>query len=186
MSFQFKIELLHISDPPVWRRLIIPEGFTFLHFHQCIQIAFGWQNCHLFQFFPQGFKSAPTITIPNPEWDEGPVQDCRKVKLDDIFKAAKQTFTYLYDFGDDWVHSILLEEISQEKIIRATCLLGEGACPPEDCGGPPGYDRLKMIMKDPKNPENREMKGWLGLSKSKPFDPFKFDVLNVNKKLGQK
>jgi len=69
MSYQFKIELVHIYDPSVWRRLIMPEGFSFFHFHHCIQIAFGWENCHLFLFSPKGFKSSPTITIPTG--DEG-------------------------------------------------------------------------------------------------------------------
>ena len=161
----------------------MPKEFSFFHFHHCIQIAFGWENCHLFLFSPKGFKSSLTITIPNPEWDEGPVQDCRKVELRDIFNAAKQTFTYLYDFGNDWIHSIMLEELNPEKIIRASYLSGEGACPPEDCGGPPGYDRLKMILNDPKNPEYQGMKGWLGLSKTKQFDASSFDLAKTNKKL---
>jgi hypothetical protein len=143
MAFQFKIELLHISEPPVWRRLIIPEGFSFFNFHRCIQIAFGWGNCRLFLFSPKGHQSTPIITIPNPEWDEGPVQDCRKVALSNIFNLTGQTFTYLYDFGDDWIHSIILEGINQEKIIQASCLSGEGVFLPRIVADLPDIPGLK-------------------------------------------
>jgi len=64
--------------------------------------------------------------------------------------------------------------------LRAKCLAGLGACPPEDCGGPCGYANLKGIMEDPKDPEHREMKEWLGLSKNKKWDAEAFDLDKTN------
>jgi hypothetical protein len=176
VAFQFKVQLLNISDPPVWRRLLVPGQFTFFRFHKIIQIAFGWENAHLFQFSPKGYQSSPIIAIPNPQWDEEPVQDCKKVKLRQIFTSPGQTFTYLYDFGDDWNHQILLEETSEAKILRADCVAGKGACPPEDCGGYWGYANLQAILKDPKHPDHGGMKEWLGLSKTQTWDTSSFNL----------
>ncbi|MFF2405959.1 hypothetical protein [Streptomyces sp. NPDC058092] len=40
---------------------------------------------------------------------------------------------------------------------------GAGACPPEDCGGAPGYSDLKVILADPAHEEHHAMLVWLGL-----------------------
>ena len=175
MAFQFKIALKNISDPPVWRRVLISEQFTFMRFHLIIQAAFGWENYHLFQFSPKGYASEPIIGIPHPEADYE-IKDCNRIKLHQIFTKPKQKFTYIYDFGDDWTHIITLEKITDDKMVRADCIAGEGACPPEDCGGPWGYEDLKAILADPKNPEHKDMKEWLGLSKTKKWDAAKFDL----------
>jgi hypothetical protein len=180
MAFQFKIQLKNISDPPVWRRLLVPEQFTFLRFHKVIQVAFGWDDYHLFQFSPKGYGSFPITNIPSPEDDfmfrnEKPL-DARKSKLADIFTVPKQKFIYIYDFGDDWKHEIILEKIADEKLLRAFVIAGGGACPPEDCGGPWGYAELKMILDDPKHPEHFEMKEWLGLTKKQKWDADAFDL----------
>lgn len=50
MAYQFKIKLLNVKKPPVWRRVIIPENCTFEEFHHTIQISFGWNNEHLHRF----------------------------------------------------------------------------------------------------------------------------------------
>jgi Plasmid pRiA4b ORF-3-like protein len=176
MAFQFKIQLKDITDPPVWRRLLIPEQFSFLRFHEVIQTAFGWENCHLFQFSSKGYSSSLIITVPNAEWDDEPPLDSKKTKLMEIFTTPKQKFTYIYDFGDDWIHTITLEKITKDKILRANCVAGKGACPPEDCGGPWGYTNLKNILNDPKNPEHKSMKEWLGLTGTKAWDAEAFDL----------
>ncbi len=170
MSLQFKIQINDVTDPPVWRRLLVPEQFSFWKFHILIQISFGWQNSHLFQFSPGGYGSEPQIGIPYPEAEEK-ILDCKKVRLSKIFNAPGQEFIYLYDFGDSWEHLITLEKIVEDQMIKAAYIDGEGACPPEDCGGPWGYADLKVIMNDPKNPEHASMKEWLGIAKNQKFDP---------------
>ena len=180
MTFQFKIQLTSIADPPVWRRLQVPEQFSFLRMHHVIQAAFGWENYHLFQFSQKGYASHPSITIPMEEDEflfggEKPLH-ANKVKLNEIFTAPKQKFTYIYDFGDDWVHIITLEKILEIKSLRAACTDGMGACPPEDCGGPLGYENLKTILNDPKHPEHAETKEWLGMSKKQKWNVEAFDL----------
>ena len=51
-------------------------------------------------------------------------------------------------------------------------LAGKRACPPEDCGGVWGYEELVDIMSNPKHPEYKERKEWLGGElESEKFDP---------------
>jgi len=180
MAFQFKIQLLHISEPMVWRRLLVPEQFSFLRLHHVIQSAFGWEDDHLFQFSPKGYGSFPLVNIPNPEDDfmfrDEKSLNAAKTKLFEIFTMPKQKMIYIYDFGDDWKHQVTLEKITEEKLLRADCIAGQGACPPKDCGGPWGYENLKQILNDPKDPEHAEMKEWLGLSKKQKWDAEAFDL----------
>lgn len=176
MAFQFKIQLIDVDDPPVWRRAVVPETFTFLRFHHVIQAAFGWENSHLFQFSPEGWGSQPAIGLKTGADPDEETQDCKKIKLSQIFTEPGQTYTYIYDFGDDWLHVIWLEEITKEKPLKADCLAGEGACPPENCGGFPGYEELKKVLADPTHPEHEEMKEWLGLSKRQKWNAAAFDL----------
>jgi hypothetical protein len=181
MAFQFKIQLIHISEPTVWRRVLVPEQFSFLRMHEVIQEAFGWEDYHLFLFSPKGYGSEPIIEMPNEEDDSlfgfrrKQKLDASKTKLNQVFTTAKQKYMYIYDFGDDWKHQISLEKITEEKLLRADCIAGQGACPPEDCGGPWGYENLKQILNDPKDPEHAGMKEWLGLSKKQKWDAEAFD-----------
>jgi len=59
-------------------------------------------------------------------------------------------------------------------------LAGEGACPPEDCGGPLGYEELLAVMADPGHPEHADRLEWAGGA----LDPTRFDVASVASRLG--
>jgi len=165
-AFQFKIQLANINDPLVWRRILMPSNATFEDFHDAIQIAFSWENYHMFQFSPKGPGSSPAIEIKYEEDNyDNPFplnrvekMDAETFTLSEIFYKEKQTFTYIYGFGDDWEHKITLEKILDESIDTPALLKGQGACPPEDCGGAWGYESLKAVMADKKHPEHKEMR----------------------------
>jgi hypothetical protein len=180
MAFQFKIQIKNIDRPPVWRRLYIPESITFERFHEIIQAAFGWRRSHLFMFSKSGYGSDEIVGFPDEEYND-PFQKytsraASEVRLSEIFKNVRQKYLYTYDFGDDWVHQITLEKVTEDSIINPALLAGEGACPPEDCGGPWGYANLLNILSDKKHPEHREMKDWLGLKPRQQWDPDYFDL----------
>lgn len=162
---QFKIQIKGITNPPVWRRVLVPASFTFAQFHQVIQRAFGWENAHLYSFSPSGYGSFPVIEASSSSSIGGAKSlNAEKTKLYKELLREKQTYTYIYDFGDDWIHQITLEKkVSDEQITTPQILAGKGTCPPEDCGGPWGYEHLKEVLNDPKDPEHEEMKDWLGL-----------------------
>jgi len=92
--------------------------------------------------------------------------------------APKRKFIYEYDFGDGWQHDVLTEKILPPDLSfkHPACLAGANACPPEDCGGIGGYYNLLEILADPKNPEQLDMKEWIGGE----LDPGRFDLNGIN------
>jgi len=183
MAYQFKIQLQNISKPPVWRRVIVAEKLTFHEFHEVIQEVFGWGDYHLYQFSPTGYGSYPVIGIPSKDDWEQPEMDSMKTKLKKIFTQEKQSFNYIYDFGDDWSHKIVLEKLVPEPVKSPVCLDGKGTCPPEDCGGAWGYENMKAILADPSHEEYKEMKEWLGLDDDEEYDANKFNLDEINESL---
>jgi hypothetical protein len=180
MQFVFRIELKNVTEPKVWRRLSVPAGISFARFHLVIQAAFGWHNCHLYSFSQKGYGSPFFIGVPSP-MDGTQTKDAKKIKLQQIFSEPKQKLVYIYDFGDDWLHTITLEKIVEGHALNATLIKGIGACPPEDCGGPWGYKELKLKVTDPKHPEYGEMVEWLGLEPGDLWDATALDFESTAK-----
>ena len=184
MAYLFKIQI-HGINPPVWRRLLVPENFTFSKFHNVIQIAFGWENEHPYEFSPSGWDSSPTIgSQVEVHFGDGAEMDSEKVKLSDIFKNERRTFTYIYDFGDEWVHDIVLEKIVDEKLKKASCVDGDGACQPEDCGGALDYMDFTEIVRDQKHPLHKDMLEIEGLEEGETWEEVHaFNKIAVNQLL---
>jgi len=180
----FRLQLANINSPPVWRRLTVPDHFSFHRFHLVIQAAFGWENSHLYQFSENGYQSDWSISTPSEdEWRE--VKNSRKIRLSEVFHTKGQSFTYIYDFGDDWLHTIIVEDITDSDAATADCIAGKGACPPEDCGGAWGYEALKETMADPKHPEYKELRQWLGLKKGEEWNSAIFHISAAKKAVGR-
>jgi hypothetical protein len=77
------------------------------------------------------------------------------------------------------VHRVVVEKILDSHELfsgKPLCLEGERVCPPEDCGGPPGYYDMLNILKDEDDPEYEETMEWLG----GVFDPGWFDIEETN------
>jgi hypothetical protein len=176
MLLQLKIQIKGISKPPVWRKLLVPDHFTFHRLHQIIQAAFGWEDYHLYQFSPNGYGSSPQIGLEDEEWTDEDLISAKKVKLKEYLGQKGKTFTYIYDFGDDWTHRIVVEEVIDQKAIRAELLAGKGACPPEDCGGAWGYEDMKEALMDPAHEMHDELRDWLELEEGEAWDAQSFDL----------
>ena len=189
MAYIFKIKIAGLTKPPVWRRLQVPQNITFDRFHMMIQVAFGWENDHLYKFSDVPYGSPFEISMPSEFEDFGmgglhEWHDSGKMKLSDYFSEEKRHLVYLYDFGDDWVHEIVLEEINDEEPSSAVCLQGKGACPPEDVGGPMGYENLKRAFReDPGGEEATMYAEWLWLAPDETFDPTAFNLKMTNLEL---
>ncbi len=183
MAYQFKIKLEGTSKPPVWRKLLVPQNYSFYQLHMAIQGAFGWENAHLFEFV-DGFSDGASIGINFDDgWDEEEKEDAHETRVDEVFRQEKQKLHYNYDFGDDWTHLLILEKITDDKLIHARCLGGKGACPPEDCGGIWGYYAMVDAINDPKNPEHKDMRDWLGMKKNEDWDVNEFSVEEANQRM---
>jgi hypothetical protein len=174
--YQLKITLKHIR-PPIWRRIQVKGNTTLGHLHEIIQIAMGWGNDHMHAFhIGMGQYGAPDEEFFSEMEDEG------KVTLDNI-EAEGDSFIYEYDFGDGWEHSVKVEKIlsAEQNVHYPRCLTGKRACPPEDCGGPWGYQHLLDVLSDPKHEEYNEMVEWIG----RPIDAEAFDIDGVNAELNE-
>jgi hypothetical protein len=141
--FQFKITL-NGTEPPIWRRIQVPETFTFWDLHVAIQDAMGWNDSHLHEFRVKDPSLGLTevVGIPVEEFEgETKVHPGLEKKIADYFLAAGATADYVYDFGDNWRHTLELEGIipRKEGIRYPLCIDGKRACPPEDCGGIEGF-----------------------------------------------
>ena len=166
-----KITLDHV-EPKVMRRIVVPSDIRLDRLHLAIHAAMGWTNSHLYEFRFGGAGWGE----PDPDGIYDGPQDAKKARLAAVLAdAGRKTFRYLYDFGDGWDHTIKLEKIVPAIEGEPSVLLLEalGRCPPEDCGGPSGYERLLQILADPEDEEHDETLTWCG----GPFDPGRPDLL---------
>lgn len=176
--YQFKIMLEEIK-PPIWRRIQVPATYTFWDLHVAIQDAMGWQDYHLHQFDVQNPKSGKKdeIGIPHEEYENNTLAGW-ETPIASYFSLENKKAKYVYDFGDNWKHRILLEKILSQNpgSHYPICIAGERACPPEDCGGIWGYDDLLEIIQDKKHEEYESTMEWLGGH----FNPEEFEAQNVH------
>ena len=168
---QLKISLDYL-EPEIWRRLLVPGDCTLARLHHIFQAAMGWTDYHLHSFEVRGRRYG----VPNPDWGDNVLDESRN-RLTQIV-AAGDRFTYEYDFGDSWTHGIIVESLERNvtPLKHATCLEGARACPPEDCGGFPGYERLCDALADPGDQEHHEFLEWVGGH----YDPESFDLASTN------
>lgn len=172
--YQFKITLKG-SKPTIWRRIQVPENYSFWDLHVAIQNAMGWDDSHLHSFtFAKG-SAHQGIEIGIPEDDE--YLKSTKVKLAAYFIKEKDKATYTYDFGDYWVHQLVLEKILPKAVEQEypLCLAGKMACPPDDCGGLREYYHMLEVLKDPQDDEYEDTRDWVG----EDFDPLHFEPQEV-------
>jgi hypothetical protein len=177
---QVKVTLEDVTDPPVWRRLQVSGGVHLDRLHLILQAAMGWTDSHLHLFAAGGHEySDPAFELETESQDE------RRVRLADLAVGEGDTLGYTYDFGDDWRHEVIVEKalVADENVRYPICVAGEGACPPEDCGGAPGYQNLREALADMNHPEHEEFRVWLGLDDGAEFDPRRFDLGQVNRAL---
>jgi len=157
--FQIKVSLQG-AKPPIWRRIQVPGTTTLAQLHTILQICMGWSDSHLHQFIIDGAFYAQ----PDPEDDWHETLDEQAFRLHDLADKLQPRFQYIYDFGDDWNHRLIVEKILQpeEGHPYAVLLTGKRACPPEDVGGIYGYASMLEISGDPEDEEFESTMEWLG------------------------
>lgn len=155
------------SDPLVWRQIVIDAAVDLAALHAIAQAAMGWHNRHPYRFRRRGVLADLNPSTP----------------LLHLGLHPQDTLIYTYDFHSGWVHCLTLEAIATEADLASTpvpqCLAGEGACPPEDCGGVWGYEELLERLSDPDDPEYTVLCDRVGWN----FDPDAFDLQAANQRL---
>ena len=156
-----------------------------------LQILFSWYDSHLHAFtsYPAPGSPPRRFAASSPYGDSvGDGEPEAKTRLDQVLHEPGDLLFYTYDFGDSWEHVITLEEVrplgSGEEPPRV--LGGEGAAPPEDCGGVPGYENLVAILTDPAHEEYDEMSEWfedIGDVPAADFDPAFVDLEDLDRRV---
>ncbi|MDQ6747407.1 MAG: plasmid pRiA4b ORF-3 family protein [Candidatus Dormibacteraeota bacterium] len=171
LILRFRIELQD-SDPLVWRAIEVPGDYTFWDLHVAIQDAMGWLDYHLHRF-----------TLPHPRTRQERVFGIHNLSADcddppgwahqiaALFTVRNATAVYLYDFGDGWRHTVRLVAMVRRDFTRPypRCVAGERACPPEDCGGIPGFSAIVTGLRT--GNLDKETRAWL----PQGYDPARFD-----------
>jgi hypothetical protein len=172
MRYRLRVELDDIT-PMIWRELWVEGEMTLGQLHHILQATMGWTDAHL-----HGFKIGD-VRYGNPhEEDDLPIIDERRLRLRDLLEPGLE-FTYVYDFGDHWVHTVRVElaEPQEEPYGAASVVAGARACPPEDCGGVPGYQAFldqRRVRRQSK--EVQAFLEWAG----EDFDPDLYDRRGAN------
>lgn len=184
---QFLVVLIN-TEPLVWRRIQVPEHYSFWDLHVAIQDAMGWLDCHFHEFkVIVDVKPAriERFGIPGDEFiDERPCRPDWTVRVSDYVNEGGVPVLYVYDFGDDWRHAVMYEGAAQMEpsATYPLCLSGARRCPPEDCGGVHGYAAFLAAVRDPHHPEHAELLRWGGRFDPDDFDPTKITFHDPQKR----
>jgi hypothetical protein len=174
---QLKVTLQYI-EPPIWRRVLVLSSTQLPAVHSILQIVMGWQDCHLHHFMVGEHRYG----TPDPHFNDGTEEEA-PIRLSSLLRKPGDCIAYEYDFGDGWLHEIELEAILPYTPgdLVPLCTGGQRSCPPENAGGPPGYEHFLAAYHDSAHPEHEDIRTWAG----KRFAPEKFDGGAVNKKLAK-
>ena len=171
-----RIEVKYI-EPLIWRRVAVRTSMNLMALHKVIQAAMGWLDYHLWEFDVDDRKYG----MPDP--DRPHVKNGATTQVATILASGMTAFEYVYDLGDNWEHQIIVEGLNAAETgaMYPRFLGGERRCPPEDCGGPPGYfDFIENIAR--KNSKKaKEALEWYG----GPYDPDDIDEEQINITLGR-
>ena len=170
--YRLKVTLRWVK-PPVWRRIVVPSDMRLSDLAPVLEAAMGWLGGHLHLFEADGAR----YTMPDPEWPDDDLDESQ-FRLGEVLSSPGAGLRWDYDFGDGWEHDVVVEAIdpADPSIEYPICLTGKRACPPEDCGGVPGYENLFAALADPGNPDHQELLEWAPPG----FDPELFDLAETD------
>jgi len=160
------------TEPLVWRELDLPLSTTLASLHDIIQVVMRWQDYHLHEFVV-GDK---IYGVPDLDdvFDERKVYKEKSIRLGTLMDRGIREFLYLYDFGDNWQHRIIIDEPRQGELGVEYPRFVDGArrAPPEDVGGLTGFEEFLDAMADPEHEQFQQMLDWYG----EIFDPEDIDA----------
>ncbi len=180
--YQIKITLLD-TEPPIWRRMLVPASIKLSDFHRVIQIAMGWEDAHLHAFQSVGKER---YGIPDPDIPQSNPNDCiddTTILLSELLGKVGDKAEYIYDFGDWWKHGLELEKVvgAEPATFYPICIEGQRSCPPEDSGGIFGYQEMLKAIGNKRHKDHKQWVQWIGPG----LDPEAFSLDKVNKQLAR-
>ena len=169
-----RIELEDI-EPLIWRRVAVRTTINLKTLHWVIQVAMGWLDNHLWEFTADERKYG--IVIPDdPEWNER-ISNAATTKLSALVANGVTDIGYVYDIGDNWQHRIIVEKFkpAEPGVQYPQFLGGERRCPPEDCGGFPGYCDFLDNIASKQSKKRKAARDWYG----RPYDADEIDEQQI-------
>jgi hypothetical protein len=166
---------LNDVEPEVWRSVVVASDTLLPRLARILETVMGWEGYHLHQFVVGDI----VFGVADEDMADYLI-DHEQVALRHIAPRPTE-LEWHYDFGDGWVHRVVVESVGEPDPVHdpPVCLDGARACPPEDCGGPGGYARLLEVLADPDHGEHGFLLEWVGGA----FDPEAFDLEGVNQRL---
>ena len=167
------------SDPLIWRVVEVPTSITLKVLHDIVQVSMGWCDYHLWEMVIDG----RTYGLPMDEdFGTAPRKVADRVRLRDLLTGDTTRIDYTYDFGDSWEHSLVVSDVraGASGTGYPRFIAGERDCPPEDCGGIPGFYEMLEARVDPKHPDHADVAEWLD-----GYDPEELDVFPIEVALGR-
>ena len=175
-----RVELEDI-EPLIWRRVAVRTSMNLKAVHGVIQAAMGWLDCHLWEFTANERKYG--MLIPDdPDWNER-IKDAATTKLSALLTTGVREVGYVHDMGDNWQHRIIVEKLkaAEPGALYPQFLGGERRCPPEDCGGIPGYYEFLGNIASKESKQRKAALNWYG----GPYDPDEIDERKIVTALNQ-
>ena len=171
---RLRIELQELK-PKIWRRIDVPLSMNLETLHKAIQVTMGWTFSHLWEFEIDGRRYGDPFF--EEFVDDPPLYSAKRLQLRTAIARGADRFVYLYDFGDDWRHDVIVDEVCDGDPDTDYPVFVDGArrCPPEDVGGPGGFMDFLEAVFDSQHDEHRAMLEWYG----GPFDPIGFDEVRA-------
>lgn len=174
LLYQLRIELEGVQNPSVWREIQVRPDVMFDELHCIIQGAMGWDKVHKHQYLAGEKKIGFVANSDNDDDDltVGPkICDEKDVALMECVRRTNDQILYTYDV---WKHTIVLQDVLSvaDNTPNPVVINGDGACPPENCGGIWAYEELKQILENPKHEEYEDFCDLYG----DDFDPDDFDL----------
>ncbi|MEO5376119.1 MAG: plasmid pRiA4b ORF-3 family protein [Alphaproteobacteria bacterium] len=175
---RIRIELQNI-EPRIWRRVDVPLSTTLMALHDIIQVTMKWNDSHLFEFrIGDKIYGEPH---PDDSMYERKIYKAKNLRLLGLIERGVKQFLYVYDFGDNWRHDIIIENVhdGEADIDYPVFVDGARRAPPDDVGSSVGFlDFLEAVL-DPSHEEHRRMITWYG----GPFDPMDIDETRIRRTL---
>lgn len=168
--------------PPIHRELEVRGELTLDVLHEVLQVTMGWEDYHLHRFWrgPEPYHPEEPRFLTEIDLDDGEdgIPEA-SVRADQVLREPGDTLGYLYDFGDDWTHTLRVADVRPAigGEPPARCLAGSRACPPEDVGGIGTYNDLVAALAAARPDAAQtalldQYRPWL----SEDFDPARFDA----------
>ncbi len=178
-------------NPPLRRVMEVDSTLSVYDFHTVLQVAFGWNDSHLHEFRPghqHTDKPWPTNSPPielvftdtlDPERDDAwwvEAIDEQESTVGQLFAVGRGFATYVYDFGDYWIHSLTLVDATEPDngTPQARVTAGQGASALDDVGGAAGLTDLFATLHDPTHRFHTE--AWSEIKRLHPSQPLGYDL----------